>query len=505
MDSARQFRASTVSDPKLYQMIVTNECRNTHHKLVMNSLKRLQCEGADQWLNLFVRYFEQYLEGSKDPDTKFKDFRNHVLHVSDNYWGGAAGKTEKWYQTTVEHLKNEKWRDAVYSAGVMSHYYMDPIMPLHTGQTEQEGVIHRACEWSINKSFDSLIELLESTTGYPTVTIPTGNDWIKSAVHQGAEFGHVHYQTFIDHYNIKLGSKNPPAGLDSTLREISAQLLGFASVGFARILERAIEEAAVGPAKKSSGFLSLLYQVTIPISWSFKAFRHFTTRSRVKKIAAEYEAHGKVVKALPKDEKLVRAEHAAEILKVDLAELDKQPIEPVGTKSTAVEPTKSPKARSRKRRLRSEKNANEELAFRLELAADLEKAPSIGPKTAKRFKEVDILTVSDFLNANAETTALALNVRHIDGDTIRQWQTQARLACEIPKIHGHDAQILAGCGFENAAEVASTKPKAILSLVGDYVKTDEAKFVIRDGQPPDLDEVTNWVTWSKQGRSLKAA
>ena len=168
-----------MSKSNFYDQIRANECRNTHHKLVMNSLQHLSCESAAQWRSLFIRYFDVYLEGSKDPDTKFKDFRNHVLHVSDNFWGGPVKQAEKWYGLTVDHLKNERWKSAVYSAGVLSHYYMDPLMPLHTGQTEEEGVIHRACEWSVNKSFDNLMERLENGTGYPNVDLPAGNDWVK--------------------------------------------------------------------------------------------------------------------------------------------------------------------------------------------------------------------------------------------------------------------------------------------------------------------------------------
>lgn len=473
----------------------------------MNSLKRLECRDADAWLQLFVRYFETFLEGSKDPDTKFKDFRNHVVHVSENYWGGAVQQAEKWYATTVDHLRNSRWPDAVYSAGVLSHYYMDPIMPLHTGQTEEEGVIHRACEWSVNKTFQKLIEQLESRSGYPTVKLPTGPDWIKGAVHQGAELGHSHYQTFIDHYNFELGSKNPPAGLDHRLQEITGQLLGYASVGFARILERAISEAGVSPAKSSSSMFALLYKVTAPISWTFKAFTYFRCRGQVKRIASEFKSTGKVVKALPPDEKQVRQTHAEEVLKIGIDELDKRPIGPIGSKSEAVV-VRRPSVRPRR-------NENSKPAalptrgstarFHLEPDAPLEDAPSIGPKTAKRFVPLGIKTVGEFLAADPESTAVKLNTRHITKEAIQQWQTQAKLACQIPGIYGHDAQILAACGFESPSEVAKSEPEMVLSLVDEFVKTREAKFVLRNGKKPDLEEVSSWVSWSKQSRKLDAA
>ncbi len=493
-------------DPKLYDLIVANECRNTHHKLVMNSLKRLDCRNSDQWVELFVRYFESYLKGSKDPDTRFKDFRNHVLHVSDNYWGGAVKQAEKWYAATVEHLRNASWPDAVYSAGVLSHYYMDPIMPLHTGQTEEEGVIHRACEWSVNKSFKKLIEQLEGNTGYPIVKLPSGNDWLKKAVHEGAELAHTHYSAYIDHYNIELGSKNPPAGLDDHLQTVTGQLLGYASVGFARILERAFEESAAQPAKSSSSMFAILYKLTSPISWAVNAFNHVRRRGKVRKIAAEYKTTGKVVRALPRDEKQIRELHAEEILKVDLQELDKKEIRAVGTKSTAVQAVRKPQ-RTRRPKVteRIGSNENSRMTFRLDPGEPLEAAPSIGPKTAKRFEQVDIHTVEDFLGADPEETANALDTKHVSEDVIRQWQTQARLACQIPGIYGHDAQILAACGFENPSEIASSKPEMVLSLVNEFAKTKEAKFILRSSKHPDLEEVSNWVEWSQQSRQMKAA
>ena len=473
----------------------------------MNSLLHLKCQGAEQWFHLFVRYFENFLEGSKDPDTRFKDFRNHVIHVSENYWGGAVSQAEEWYGITVEHLRNQQWQDAVYSAGVLSHYYMDPIMPLHTGQTEEEGVIHRACEWSINKSFKNLIERLETTTGYPSVDLPSGHDWLKQAVHQGAEQGHLHYQTFIDHYHLELGVKDPPAGLDETLRDITAQLLGYASVGFARILERAFEEATVQPAATSSSLWAWFYRLTAPFAWVFQAFCHVRDRRQVRKVANEFQATGKVVRALPRDDQQIRQLHATEVLKVELAELDAQEIKLVGSQSTATSSPRAPMCS--KRRNRRKENAKRERGtqhtFRLHRNSTLEDAPSIGPKTAGRFEKVDIRTVGDLLEADPEQTASQLDSRHISADVIRRWQTQAKLACLIPGIYGHDAQILAACGFETPSEIADAEPAVILSLVDEFVKTEDAKFVLRSSKRPDLNEVSNWVTWAKQSRHLDAA
>ena len=298
-----------MSNSDFYDSICDNECRNTHHKLVMNSLLHLRCPEAEQWRAVFERYFEFYLDGSKAPDTKFKDFRNHVLHVSDNYWGGPVAQAQKWYDTTVIHLKNKDFKSAVYASGVLSHYYMDPLMPLHTGQTEEEGVIHRACEWSVNKSFQKIVDNVVAEKGYPDIQLPSGsgNDWLKPAIHDAASFANGFYDDFIDHYNLSLGAKDPPAGLDQHLRTILGQLLGFASVGFARIVERAIADANVTPPNKSTNALGIYYKLTRPVSWFYKGVRHVLGQRQINQIAQEYRSNGKVIRSLPIDEKTVRS------------------------------------------------------------------------------------------------------------------------------------------------------------------------------------------------------
>lgn len=70
----------------LFRVLFASECRSTHHKLAMDALRHLRGRHADKWRNLFLKHHKEYLEGSKAPDTSFKDFRNHVLHVRDNYW-----------------------------------------------------------------------------------------------------------------------------------------------------------------------------------------------------------------------------------------------------------------------------------------------------------------------------------------------------------------------------------------------------------------------------------
>jgi hypothetical protein len=72
----------------LYKVIFSSKSTSTHHKLALDALRHLQNPHADKWRNLFLKYHGAYLEGAKAPDKTFHDYKNHVLHVQENYWGG---------------------------------------------------------------------------------------------------------------------------------------------------------------------------------------------------------------------------------------------------------------------------------------------------------------------------------------------------------------------------------------------------------------------------------
>ena len=141
----------------LFRVLYAQKCSSTHHKLAMDALRYLKCEANEDWARLFLSEIQQYTDGAKAPDKKFKDFRNHVLHVSDNFWGGAVSASETWYARLVDRLRNKDWARSVYCAGVLSHYVTDPLMPLHTGQTEDEGQVHKFIEWGTAKIYADLV------------------------------------------------------------------------------------------------------------------------------------------------------------------------------------------------------------------------------------------------------------------------------------------------------------------------------------------------------------
>ncbi|MCA9210217.1 MAG: zinc dependent phospholipase C family protein, partial [Planctomycetales bacterium] len=325
----------------LFRVVFAQECTSTHHKLAMDALQQLRDEQAPAWRDMLLYYFDAYLDGSKAPDKKFKDFRNHVLHVGENFWGGAVERCNHWYGETVQLLREKKWREAAYAAGVLSHYFTDPLMPFHTGQSEEETQIHRAVEWSITKSYDRLRAILVNELGgFPVVDAPRGDDWLAQMVKQGARKAHAHYQMMIDHYDFAIGVADPPAALDQEIKDAIAELLGHAAVGFARVLDRAFADAAVQPPTKRltlGGYLSLL---TIPIAWVERKLADGRDRAIVKAMYGEFKKSGRVRESLPEDDRAVRQAHADEVLKRPLEEIEAAELRPIGSKHGTGKPSR---------------------------------------------------------------------------------------------------------------------------------------------------------------------
>ena len=145
------------------------------------------------------------------------------------------------------------------------------------------------------------------------------------------------------------------------------------------------------------------------------------------------------------------------------------------------------------------------LKFYLELADDLEAAPSIGPKTAERFIKIGVKTIDDFLKQTAESMATKINYKRITAEVIRQWQHQARLVCRVPNLRGHDAQLLVACGITEPEDLADRQPQSLFGVVEPFAKSKEGLKIIRGGKQPDLEEIENWINWARDTRSLQAA
>ena len=320
----------------LERVIIAHRCRSTHHYIAMDSLSLLSGEDAEKWRNLILVHNEEFLAGAKAPDKVFKDFKNHVLHVGEGEWGGARNAAMGWYAEAVDKLRAKKWGKAVYALGVLSHYYADPIQPFHTGQTEEEGAMHRAVEWSIAKSRPTLKALIDER-GYPDVEVDNSIGFVSNMVRAGADKSHQYYQTVLDHYNLDVGAKHPEAGLDQTLIDVFAELIAYATSGLAVLFSRAVAEAGVKAPKVHISVPGYLATLDIPIRWITKKLDNAADQRTVSAMYREYKKTGKVIKTLSDDDKRIRRMHAKQVLRLPIEKLDAQELRPIGQAFVARE------------------------------------------------------------------------------------------------------------------------------------------------------------------------
>jgi len=298
----------------LFHIVRNTHANGTHHKLALDALRHLKCTDTDYWQSVFLLHAKLYLEGATAPDDEFKDYKNHVLHTRDGFWGGAPDKVRSWYQHVVEALSVEDWPTAVYCAGVLSHYYTDALQPFHTAQSEAANNIHRAVERSVAKSYGALYALGLDEFGDMRVELGSDPNWLVELVCRGADLANGYYEKLIAHYDIGRGVVDPAAGLDAVARRIVAEMIRFAHVSYAAVLDRAIDEARVFAPEVGLVVATLLAVAQAPAKALSRRMANAGERRAIERMYDELLATGTVEEHLPDGHRLVRDLFAEEVL-----------------------------------------------------------------------------------------------------------------------------------------------------------------------------------------------
>ncbi len=124
---------------------------------------------------------------------------------------------------------------------------------------------------------------------------------------------------------------------------------------------------------------------------------------------------------------------------------------------------------------------------------------------AERLHGIGVETVDDLLAFEPATLAAELDHRRVDADTVLQWQQQAALVCRIPMLRGHDAQLLVAAEVTTPEELAQSDADDLFAIVDAIARSSDGKRMLRGGNPPDLNEVKDWIRWASHQRSFRAA
>lgn len=298
----------------IFSLVRAGHARGTHHYLAFDALQRLRRPDAERWQRIFLKHAQLFAEGAKAPDTVFKDFKNHVLHPRDGYWGGAPEKARNWYFNLVEALGQHRWDTAAYCAGVLSHYVVDPLHPFHTAQSEAENNIHAACEWSINRDYARLKAEGEAAHPGLVVAMPTEDNWLALLICRGADKANQSYEKLIAHYDVHRGVVDPPSGLDTISRALVAELIVTAAETFALVLDKAISESRAEAPDIMLSLEGVLAAINIPINAVMKKIEDKAVRAQVERMYDELKATGTVEKNLTEDDRQIRDLYVREVL-----------------------------------------------------------------------------------------------------------------------------------------------------------------------------------------------
>ena len=405
-------------------------------------------------------------------------------------------------------MRQGRWSDAAYCAGVLSHYFTDPVMPLHTAQSKKESVVHRPLEWSVTKSYDKILERFRQGGYRVEFDLGNGDGWLAGAVHRGAELSNRHYDELIDRYDLAKGSRRPVEGFDDASIEILAGLFGVALTGWARIIERAADESNVEIPAATLSLTSLVASISMPVAWIVRRIASASEQKAVQAIFDEFQSTGQVTENLPPEVRSVRQERKRDRA-IEQQRSSKHPketsrfaaTEPTGDQGAKVGPVEQKPAAPMTIPLTETRPS---AAPSLAMTDDLVDAPSIGPKTAKRFAAIGITTVQQFVSASAPSMASRLNTRWIKTETIQDWQDQARLVASVPGLCGYKAQLLVGVECRDRAALAAQSASRLHVQIAQFAATKAGKRALRSSRVPTEEDVRGWIS-SASEEELKQA
>ena len=285
-------------------------CRSTHHYFAMDALPLVQTDAGRRLVGHLLRHHRRYLSGAIDPDVRFRDFQNHVVHVDEGYWGGAPRVAHRWYDRMLRYLRTDRFADAAHAAGVLSHYFTDPMQPLHTHSCDREAVIHRPLEWTVLQSYESILADWKSDEMRVVFCLSDRSEWLGEAVLHGARFARHRLQRVLDDFDLASAVRHPAQGLSPELRASMAELFGIAITGWARVIERAARDAELSRGRelpqagwRSATFVAMLLA---PLNLSKRRSRYAHEQQSVEALYEEYATRGRLRNHLPAEVDVVQ-------------------------------------------------------------------------------------------------------------------------------------------------------------------------------------------------------
>ena len=289
----------------------------THQRFAIDALNLVRGDAGNRLCRWLLRHHRAYRRGAIDPDIRFRDFHNHILHAREGFWGGAVRVGQQWYERLKEHLAAERFREAAHAAGVLSHYVTDMLQPLHTAADPREALVHRPMEWSIESSYDQITSLGGQMGLRVDIQLARHDGWLGELMVEAARLSECHFDRLVRRYRFQEGVQNPHLGLDTVATETLAELFAVAVAAWARVLQRVAEdnERDTGYAIPACnlGMATAHAFVTVPFAAWRRRIRSQLQTVAIRGLAEEYFRTGQLCDHLPAEvdikQRVIRVYH----------------------------------------------------------------------------------------------------------------------------------------------------------------------------------------------------
>ena len=226
-----------------------------------------------------------------------------MLHAREGYWGGAPRVAHQWYERLTKFLREERFREAAHAAGVLSHYVTDMLQPLHTASDEREAIVHRPLEWSIEQSYDRILNSSFEQDLRVAIQLSHRTGWLGAMMLEAARLAEKRFDVLVQNYRFQEGVRQPEQGLDAQSIEVLAELMAVAVALWSRVIDRVAEDCEYEtgypiPKCHTAGATSFAV-LSAPFSFWKRRVRYGLQTVAIENLAQEYFRTGRLDKWLP--------------------------------------------------------------------------------------------------------------------------------------------------------------------------------------------------------------
>ncbi|MAI72491.1 MAG: hypothetical protein CMM01_16510 [Rhodopirellula sp.] len=469
-------------------------CSSTHHYFALDALPVVQTPAGKRLVRVLLRHHRRYLLGATDPDTRFRDYQNHVIHVKDGYWGGAPRMAHKWYDRMQRYLRTNRFSDAAHAAGVLSHYFTDPFQPLHTEHSELEKVLHRPIEQSIYQAYAEIYQLWRRSQMEVIFQLSNRVSWLGESMLHGSHFANQKFDVLLDQYDLISSVGNPRKGLSVEAKNSLAEIFGLAITGWARVLERAAQEAEHDRKKKLPVHLVSPSMLTsacrAPLGWVKQYLGARRDQKEIIAMIGEYANQGKLVRQIPAEIDIV---HRV----ADIYQSEKAWRPPQLSGDTQVAVNWIGRADQSERKSIGESTDSPTKVRELSAKDSVFSVPFIPACAAQRMVEVGVERLRDLLHDSPGELKERMKLDGVTTQILTRWQSQATLMVKVKGLGEQASMWLVAAGYTSAESIAMAKRSSIHQAVRNVIADQADKGLqhhrVEPGLYPRSSEINCWI------------